>query len=403
MQQRYTIICFSLFRWDAQVSSTAKELAKEWSKQHRVFYIENPPTWKDVILERNSPVVTRSLKKTAGENFFTNKLSDNLYIITPPPLLPVNFLPQGAVYNFFRKKNEAILNKLLQKLIKKYAIDNYIFINFYNPVYFQQQPIGTSSFITAYYCLDEIAEVAYTARHGIRAEKKQVQQADYIFCSSKALFQKYETTRDTVFYIPNGANTALFQTALQDNHPLPEELKNIDKKIIGYTGSIDYRMNFELVNYLASHNPGLCFCFTGPASDARFTKLLQQHTNILHIPSQPIELLPAFINRFQVLIIPFKKNKLTAGIYPLKLNEYLATGKPVVSTRFSEDLNEFENLVYLAENAATFNHYLQQSFNEDGSKNQLRISTAKENSWENRANEILNIIKAGKTRLNKLV
>ncbi|HRE53106.1 MAG TPA: hypothetical protein PK339_16935, partial [Flavitalea sp.] len=53
------IICFSLSRWDAPISSPALSLAKEFAKHNRVFYIDHPFSWKDLITERNTPQVRR--------------------------------------------------------------------------------------------------------------------------------------------------------------------------------------------------------------------------------------------------------------------------------------------------------------------------------------------------------
>src|SRR3954471_24271308 len=74
------IICLSLLRWNAPISSPAVSLAKGFSKNHRVFFIEHPYSLKDVIKERKSASIT-----TAG----------NITVITPPVVYPINFLPEG--------------------------------------------------------------------------------------------------------------------------------------------------------------------------------------------------------------------------------------------------------------------------------------------------------------------
>ena len=84
-------------------------------------------------------------------------------------------------------------------------------------------------------------------------------------------------------------------------------------------------------------------------------------------------------------LIPFVRSKLTKSIYPLKLNEYLAAGKPVVSTSFSSDLNDFKELIKIAGDKKKFLEYVKLEITEDNeSKKSDRINIAKSNTWESR-------------------
>ena len=96
-------IVFSLFRHDEKISSTALEMALELSEKHRVFYIEHPVTYKD-FYSHNSTVNLRAGDDNTGNGFHLKKLNDNFFVITPPPVFPVNFLPEGKFYEWLRKK-----------------------------------------------------------------------------------------------------------------------------------------------------------------------------------------------------------------------------------------------------------------------------------------------------------
>ena len=82
-------------------------------------------------------------------------------------------------------------------------------------------------------------------------------------------------------------------------------------------------------------------------------------------------------------MIPFICNTLTRSIYPLKINEYLAAGKPVVSTNFSKDVSEFASVAYLAESAQAFSDCIQQALDENSeSLSEIRGQWAEQNSWK---------------------
>jgi hypothetical protein len=90
-------------------------------------------------------------------------------------------------------------------------------------------------------------------------------------------------------------------------------------------------------------------------------------------------------------LIPFLCNTLTYSIYPLKINEYLAAGKAVVSTAFSEDIRTFAHCIYLAENHEQFLENIAKALNEENPPTAMRTATAAANTWEARIRELRDI------------
>jgi glycosyltransferase involved in cell wall biosynthesis len=102
---------------------------------------------------------------------------------------------------------------------------------------------------------------------------------------------------------------------------------------------------------------------------------------------KPITELPAYLRHFDCTIIPFLKNNLTGGIYPLKINEYLAAGKSVVTTDFSEDIRSFAQHVHIAENHDQFIKMIDLAVKDNSElQKQNRLEIARSNSWEERMN-----------------
>ncbi|MFW6348705.1 MAG: glycosyltransferase, partial [Cyclonatronaceae bacterium] len=171
---------------------------------------------------------------------------------------------------------------------------------------------------------------------------------------------------------------------------------SIPRPIIGFTGSLEYRTDYELVERLARVHHDKQLVFIGPLRTGEMhTRHIADLPNVHILPPRDISELPACTRYMDVLIIPYKKNKLTHSIYPLKLNEYLATGKPVITTHFSPDIQSFSEVVYIAENHDAFIHLVDTAIAEnEPARQKKRVACARENSWASRANQLRKLINA---------
>lgn len=373
------VVCFSLSRWDAPISSPAASLAREISKNNRVFYIEHPYSYKDYIRERKS---ARSY--TDG----------NVLVVTPPLVYPINFLPEGKLYRKLSSLNNSILLKTLRRIVKQHEIGNYVFINFFDPFFLRRLPDDIKPVRFIYQCMDDISQVAYTQRHGVRLENEIIQHADVVLCTSRQLTKLKSRLSPNVHFHPNAADVELFRQAALDALSRPPDLKFHDKRIVGFTGSIEYRTDFSLLYKAAIHHHDKIFFFVGPVhGNEHVTSGLTSLPNVIFAGPKPLESLPAYLQHFDCCIIPYKINTLTASIYPLKINEYLAAGKPVVSTNFSEDMLSFQNCAYITNTHDEFINMIDTAIVENNvNKKVARMLAASANSWEKRVEEFWNII-----------
>jgi teichuronic acid biosynthesis glycosyltransferase TuaH len=121
---------------------------------------------------------------------------------------------------------------------------------------------------------------------------------------------------------------------------------------------------------------------------------LDKMPNVIFTGSKKISELPAYVAYSDCTLIPFQCNTLTKSIYPLKINEYLAAGKPVVTTNFSHDINDFKDVAYLADSHEEFLKQIEKSLAEDSPERQkLRIKVAEQNSWKARVGTFWELIK----------
>jgi glycosyltransferase involved in cell wall biosynthesis len=115
--------------------------------------------------------------------------------------------------------------------------------------------------------------------------------------------------------------------------------------------------------------------------------------NVILTGGKNIRELPKFLQHFDVTMIPFYCNRLTASVYPLKINEYLSAGRPVVTSNFSEDIRSFEDVIYVTENDDEFIKTLDRAIVEnDEAKVKARFAVANSNTWEARVREFWDIV-----------
>ena len=364
----------SLSRWDAAISSPSVSIAKEFAKTNRVFFITHPYTWKDVFAGN------------AKDNPRQETISENIVVIDPPVVLPINFLPAGTLYNFFSGINQKTLQKTLRKVLLQHNIREYVFINFFDPFFLADIPSDIRPLRYVYQCMDDISQVAYTRRHGVRLENEIIRRANLVLCTSRELTRLKSSISDKVQFHPNAADFSLFHTVATQTLPRPADLDFGSRKIIGFTGSVEYRSDFNLLKKIAAFHHDKILYFVGPVQGTEhIEKGLTEMPNVVFAGSRHISQLPAYLQYFDCCIIPYKKNVLTASIYPLKVNEYLAAGKPVVTTTFSDDIRSFGDVLYLAESHEEFCLLINKAIAEnDEHKKTARYKTAASNTWSER-------------------
>ena len=404
MNTSYDIICFSLSRWDSAISSPALSLAKELAKNHRVFYIDHPFSWKDYITGRKTQAIeSRKNALLWGKNKYStpSALPENLTIVTTRLTLPINFLPAGFLYNMFAFVNNRIVLNAIRDVIKEYNISDFVYVNFFDPYFVQKLPPDIKPWRSVYQSMDDISQVAYSNRHGTRLEEETIRNVDYTLCTSKELTRLKSAFSKNVFFHPNAADTAIFNKAVTEVLPRPEELKNIHTKIIGFTGSIEYRSDFELLKKIATAHSDKTLVFVGPIQTGEHKAVgLDKMPNVLFVGTKHITQLANYLQYFDCVLIPFRKNTLTKSIYPLKINEYLAAGKPVIATHFSEDIYSFKEVAYVVDTDEEFIETIDKAIAENNKeKIQARVNVAGQNTWTARIERFWEIIEAEPTHL----
>jgi glycosyltransferase involved in cell wall biosynthesis len=391
------IICLSLSRSDASVSSAGLALAKEFAKKNRVFYIDHPYSWKDYFNTKlKQQIRWRKPALLFGKKPYSNptSLPANLTIVTPLMTLPINFLPKGFLYKVLSRLNDWIVKKSIKNIVRDYRVKDYVFINFYDPFFLNRIPKGLTPVRSVYYCMDKIGEVPYFQKHGAQQEETCMRNYDLTLCTSSELTRFASEFSPRVHFLPNGADTSLFNKVVIEKLPKPTEIQFIHTPIIGFTGSIDFRTDFELLRKLALDNQDKTIVFVGPVQTDEHIKVgLDKMKNVLFVGPKQITDIPNFHQCFDCTIVPFLKNKLTQNIYPLKINEYLAAGLPVISSNFSSDIKSFNHVAYIEDTHEGFLHAIRSAIIENTPERvRERMSVASLNSWAARVEKFWEIL-----------
>jgi glycosyltransferase involved in cell wall biosynthesis len=223
-----------------------------------------------------------------------------------------------------------------------------------------------------------------------------MQKADFTLVTSSELKNLSARFSKKVYLLPNAANVSLFQKSLKENLPMPEEIRSIPagRKVICYVGNICHRLDYDLLVKVAKVHHDKILLMVGPFANNNYkTAGMDKMPNVIFAGKKKLDQLPAYLKYSDCCVIPFLCNQLTKSIYPLKINEYLSAGKPVITTNFSEDIRSFKSVIHISDNHAEFVDSIDKAIDNDSPDlQQIRVEYAANNNWTDRAWQFIDIV-----------
>ncbi len=252
-----------------------------------------------------------------------------------------------------------------------------------------------------YYCIDD-----YAAHPGVDATRigqrdaELAAHADLVFVAPPTLVEAKRALNANTEFSPHGVDVDLFARAADPATPIADGARDLARPVIGYFGSLHEWIDFELIAWLARARPHWSFLLVGHvAADAGELAALP---NVHLAGAQPYASLPSWAKAFDAAIIPYRLNRQVANANPLKLREYLATGKPVVSVRNAE-IEKFEGLVRIADTRETFLAALEQAVAEDDAEAACaRRAAVADQTWDRRVETVVARVEADLDRRARL-
>ncbi len=313
------IICLSTHYWDDRWFRK-QEFMSRFAAANRVLFVE-----PSVSMARKPETFLRELATNRHLRTSVERREETLYLLKPPRGLPKWSHPaiERANYRWFGR------------LIARTAAG----LGFVDPIVWIYRPsflYGLDAIHHKHLVFDLVDDLAaYDAAHAERVDelvKALASRSDLLVATAKPLLDRYGGRAGHTAYVPNGFDPRLFSAAVDSSQP-PDALRNLPRPIIGYIGALFLFLDFDLLDELARSHPDKSFVFLGPieATAAYQVERLTRHPNVVHIETQPKSSVPAYLAAFDVCLSPFQKGQVADSVSPLKVYEYLAMGRPVVS------------------------------------------------------------------------
>ena len=387
------IIVYGMQAWDFNIASTCKYTAIEMSKNNRVLFVNPPMQRSSALFHKNDPDIAKRLKINRGEEEDLVQESENLWVLYPKTIVEsINWIKSPAIFNFFNKINDRRYAREVLKAVTKLDFNNYILFNDNSMItgFYFKELLKPSIFI--YLLRDAVIHVDYHKRHGTRLQPQIIQKADFAVANSDYFADYERKTNPRSFMIGQGCDIKMYSDE-KGELEIPSDLSTISKPIIGYVGYLTtIRLDIDVLIYIAQSRPDWNLVLVGPEDDGFEKSKLHELSNVYFLGKKDPDKLAAYIKGFDVALNPQIVNIITDINYPLKIDEYLAMGKPTVATK-TTFMAYFKDYTYLPTTKEEFVVEIEKALAEDSPIMQKRRRDfASKHTWENFVGKIYNFI-----------
>lgn len=320
------LVCLSHLRWDF-VFQRPQHLMVRWAREHRVYFVEEP------IFHDGSARMEVELRSGGAVG--------KLKVATP-------LLPEGL------SEAAKILEqrRLLDELLRAEGVEQPL-LWYYTPM---ALPFSRhlSSRAVVYDCMDELSAFAGAPPALRELEGELLERADVVLTGGQSLYEAKQHRHPCVHAFPSSVDVAHFAQARRRGDD-PADQAQIPQPRLGFFGVIDERMDLALLDALAAERPSWQLVLLGPVVKIDPAQL-PRRSNIHYLGKKSYDELPSYLAGWDVALLPFALNESTRFISPTKTPEYLAAGRPVVSTPIRDVVRPYgeRGLVRIAERAEDF-------------------------------------------------
>jgi len=239
--------------------------------------------------------------------------------------------------------------------------------------------------LTVFDCMDELSLFKGAPQDMKDREAELLRRADVVFTGGQSLYEAKLGRHDDLHVFPSSIEYAHFaQARTVENDPADQA--HIPHPRIGFCGVIDERLDINLLGEMARLRPDYHFVMIGPVVKID-EALLPREANIHYLGGKSYKELPQYMGSWDVAILPFAHNDSTRFISPTKTPEYLAAGKPVVSTSITDVVRPYgiQKLVRIADTAEEFAAAIEQALTVDANDSEWKArvdATLSQNSWD---------------------
>lgn len=365
MPSTYDVLCFSHLRWDF-VYQRPQHLLERFGQKHRVFFVEEP------VFDSPEPRLEASKPP-----------QENIQVL-------VAHLPWGPTEEQHGEMYRALLGTFLQER----RITSYV--SWYYTPMMAAWTADLTPLATVYDCMDELSAFADAPPALREREEMLLARADLVFTGGQSLFEAKQGRHSAVYAFPSSVDVPFFKAARTITED-PEDQKTIPHPRLGFYGVIDERLDVGLLGAAAALRPDWQWVIIGPVVSKIDPATLPTLPNIHYLGGKSYKELPAYLAGWDVAILPFARNDSTRFISPTKTPEYLAAGRPVVSTSIRDVIRPYGDLglARIADTPEEFVAACEAALTEDaGSRLQKADAFLSNLSWDKTQSQMADLIDA---------
>jgi glycosyltransferase involved in cell wall biosynthesis len=376
--QSLSFVFLSTTDWDAPQYGSRQQIAGQWVQRgHRVLFVEVPRALHSWL---SDPVGTRRALPRTGR---VRHAEEGLLVYTPRPVLPIYYSP---LTNWV---NQRLWLRDLRRTLKSLRWQADVLWTYWPHTAYLVGRLGER--VAVYHCIDDFAAAGYplTSRQAIEGmEAAQCRKVDLVLARTASLADAKAQLNPNTHLLPGGVDADAFDPGRLPDPPA--EIATLPRPRIGFVGTLDDRVDAQLLVHCAEHMPRATFVLVGPQKRHRSSlEGLHGLSNVRLFPPRPHSEVPAVLGAFDVCIIPYRVTRYTQALSPIKLYEYLAMGKPVVATDLPYVRREAHN-VRIAGDAQQFLSALNEALaHRPSAREQARWRAAAEaQSWPRQVDEV---------------
>jgi UDP-galactopyranose mutase len=359
----FDLVCISQLRWNFVVQRP-QHLMTRFARDRRVFFIEEPEY------------------KSLQQNMMRIQAIDGIILVTPQ-----------LVAGDHARATEDRVRYLLNDLMRNYEIWDYV-LWYYTPMALTFTRHLTPRLIV-WDCMDELSAFDFAPIELADREAELLRRVHVVFTGGISLYEAKCRKHHNVHAFPSSIDVDHFLQA-RSTQKDPDDQHSLPHPRIGFFGVIDERFDSELLRSCAELRPDWHWVIIGPVVKIDPLKL-PKLSNIHYLGKKHYSQLPAYLSGWNAAILPFAHNESTRYISPTKIPEYLAAGRPVVSTSIRDVMRPYGDLglVHIADNAPEFIAKLQTAMNLGGDTWLAQVDQhLKGNSWDRTCQRMLALIHA---------
>lgn len=367
--------------WRSENRTSSHHVAMQLSAQLPVLYVDSPGMRTPSATRRDIGKLIRTVTSALSR---PTRIQDNLWHCTVPQI-PYRRLPGIEWFN--RRFGLWAVRRAMTRMRCNGWISWFVVPH----PGFMAGRFGEK--LCVYYCIDDYAAFPGIDREIVaQSDDDLTRIADQVFVAPPAIVARKKAVNPNTVYSPHGVDAELFARARDPATPVPEAAKRLRHPVVGFFGLVAEWIDVDLIAFLARARPAWSFLLVGHVYAD--TRVFDGLGNVVMVGAQPYESLPGWAKSFDVAIIPYRDTEQTRHANPLKLREYLATGRPVVATP-NPEIERFREWVRIARTGPEFLQQIEAALEaEPDAAAENRMAVVRPMTWRARVQSVLDIVGA---------